>query len=237
MRDAGSGLGSAGLIVLTDDVDLLAAAAGVARFLAVESCGQCTPCKQDGLALADRLTEMCAGNAEPDDAATIADLLATVADGARCALAGQQQSAVGSLVALAEQRPRPPAGDGDAEPRGPLLVAELVDIVDGQAVYDEEFTSKQPDWTYDEIDSGQSPVDRLTDKRADYAVQSGRPPIIGRCADANVITATKVQWRGRRGRATPAAAAAAVIVPSRTAASISRVRRRTAGTARKRPSR
>ena len=48
-----------------------------------------------------------------------------------------------------------------------MLVAELVDIDDGKAVYDAEFTGKQPDWTYDEIDSGQSPVDRLTDKRAD----------------------------------------------------------------------
>jgi NADH-quinone oxidoreductase subunit F len=167
MRDAGSGLGSAGAIVLADDVDLLAAAAGVARFLAVESCGQCTPCKQDGLALATRLTALCAGAGEPDDAATVTDLLGTVADGARCALAGQQQSATGSLVALAGRLPRPSVDDGDVEPAGPLLVAELVDIVDGQAVYDEEFTRKQPDWTYGEIDSGQSPVDRLTDRRAD----------------------------------------------------------------------
>ena len=167
MHDAGSGLGSAGMIVIADDVDLLAAAAGVSRFLAVESCGQCTPCKQDGLALAARLTSLCAGNAEPDDAATVSDLLGTVADGARCALAGQQQSAVGSLLALAEQRPRPQTTEGDAEPPGPLLVAELLDIDDGKAVYDEEFARKQPDWTYDEIDSGQSPVDRLTDKRAD----------------------------------------------------------------------
>ena len=167
MRDAGSGLGSAGAIVLADDVDLLAAAAGVARFLGVESCGQCTPCKQDGLALADRLTALCTGAAAPDDEATVSALLATVADGARCALAGQQQSATGSLVALAGRHPRPPAVDGDGEVTGPLLVAELVDIVDGRAVYDEEFTDKQPDWTYGEIDSGQSPVDRLTDKRAD----------------------------------------------------------------------
>jgi NADH:ubiquinone oxidoreductase subunit F (NADH-binding) len=168
MRDAGSGLGSAGFIVLTDDDDLLAAAAGVARFLAVESCGQCTPCKRDGLALAERLTALCAGSGEQGDAATIADLLSTVADGARCALAGQQQSAVGSLVALAGQRPRPPvAAEGEGEAAGPMLVAELVDIDDGKAIYDEEFAGKQPDWTYDEVDSGQSPVDRLTDRRAD----------------------------------------------------------------------
>ena len=167
MRDAGSGLGSAGLIVLTDGDDLLAAAAGVARFLAVESCGQCTPCKRDGLALAERLTALCAGTGEPGDAATISDLLSTVADGARCALAGQQQAAVGSLVALAAHHPRPPAAADEAEPAAPLLVAELVDIDDGKAIYDEEFASKQPDWTYDEVDSGQSPVDRLTDRRAD----------------------------------------------------------------------
>ena len=164
MRDAGSGLGSAGAIVFTDDDDLLAAAAGVARFLAVESCGQCTPCKQDGLALAARLTALCAGAGEPDDAATVSDLLATVADGARCALAGQQQTAVGSLVALAGGHPRPTA---DGEAIEPMLVAELVDLDDGKAVYDAEFAGKQPDWTYDAIDSGQSPVDRLTDKRAD----------------------------------------------------------------------
>jgi hypothetical protein len=168
MRDAGSGLGSAGFIVLTDDDDLLAAAAGVARFLAVESCGQCTPCKRDGLALAERLTALCAGSGESGDAATISDLLSTVADGARCALASQQQSAVGSLVTLAGQRPRPPVtADGEPDAAGPLLVAELVDIDDGKAIYDEEFARKQPDWTYAEVDSGQSPVDRLTDRRAD----------------------------------------------------------------------
>jgi NADH:ubiquinone oxidoreductase subunit F (NADH-binding) len=167
MRDAGSGLGSAGAIVLGDDVDLLAAAAGVARFLAIESCGQCTPCKQDGLAIAERLAALCAGTADPGDAATVAERLATVTDGARCALAGQQQSVVGSLLALAGQRQRPHAVEVDGQASGPMLVAELLDIVDGRAIYDEEFTRKQADWTYDALDSGQSPVDRLTDHRLD----------------------------------------------------------------------
>ena len=36
--------------------DLVAVAQGVSRFLAVESCGQCTPCKQDGLAIAELLS-------------------------------------------------------------------------------------------------------------------------------------------------------------------------------------
>ena len=54
-RDAGSGLGSAGFIVFDDTTEPAAIAAGVARFLAVESCGQCEPCKTDGLLIADQL--------------------------------------------------------------------------------------------------------------------------------------------------------------------------------------
>ncbi len=149
LKTAGSGLGSAGMIVLTDDVDLVAVAAGVARFLAVESCGQCTPCKLDGLAIASGLQE----------GADVGGLLATVTDEARCALAGQHQTVVASLLALAGERPPSVA---------PFLIAELVDIdASGNPIYDETFVDKQPDWTYDETDSGQSPADRLTDKRAD----------------------------------------------------------------------
>ncbi len=47
MAAIGSGLGSAAFIVLDDTVDMTAVAAGVARFLSVESCGQCSPCKLD----------------------------------------------------------------------------------------------------------------------------------------------------------------------------------------------
>ena len=61
MEAAGTGLGAAGFLVFSDPDDLAAVAAGVARFLAVESCGQCTPCKQDGLAIADILTRIVCG--------------------------------------------------------------------------------------------------------------------------------------------------------------------------------
>lgn len=169
MQAAGSGLGSAGAIVLDDDVDLIAAAAGVARFLAVESCGQCTPCKQDGLAIAVTLRDMVALPGDAELRQRVTDHLATVNDGARCALAGQQQTVIGSILALTGDGAPAPAIDDDAEPTAaPLLVAELVDIdAQGNATYDERFVDKQPDWTYDEVDSGQSPVDRLTDPRAE----------------------------------------------------------------------
>ena len=63
MAAVGSGLGAAGFIVFDDTTDFAAVAQGVSRFLAVESCGQCTPCKQDGLALAELLDRVRAGHA------------------------------------------------------------------------------------------------------------------------------------------------------------------------------
>ena len=80
-------------------------------------------------------------------------LSATVTNEARCALAGQQQTVVSSLLALAGSRP---------DSVTPFLIAELIDIdAEGRPIYDESFVEKQPDWTYDDVDSGQAPVDRL----------------------------------------------------------------------------
>ena len=245
MRAAGSGLGSAGAIVFTDGDDLLAAAAGVSRFLAIESCGQCTPCKQDGLALAARLGALCAGAGEPDDAATVNDLLATVADGARCALAGQQQAAVGSLVALAGGTPRPPA-DGDIEATEPMLVAELVELDDGKA--DLRHRVHQQAARLDLRRDRLGPVTRrpahrqarrLTPVLRSGRESTGHPDAIApRCRIGRMrAQMVGVQSEGSVRASSASAAAAAVIDPARTAASISAVRRRTAGTARKRASR
>ncbi len=40
------GLGTAGLIVMDEDTDMVAVARNVARFFSHESCGQCTPCRE-----------------------------------------------------------------------------------------------------------------------------------------------------------------------------------------------
>jgi NADH:ubiquinone oxidoreductase subunit F (NADH-binding) len=69
--------------VVGEGVDMTAVAAGAARFLAVESCGQCTPCKTDGLTIADALDRMCTGNGDRYDLDTVTRALSTVADGAR----------------------------------------------------------------------------------------------------------------------------------------------------------
>ncbi|MBK5289991.1 MAG: hypothetical protein JJE46_16170, partial [Acidimicrobiia bacterium] len=160
----GSGLGSAGFVVFDDSDDLVAVAAGVSRFLAVESCGQCSPCKLDGLRIAELLDGLTRGTSNTYGLEELRARIATVADGARCSLGTQQQVVATSLF---DQFPEAINShlDGRATPTVPHLVAELVDIVDGREQLDEHHAEKQPDWTYDHIDSGKAPAARLGEHR------------------------------------------------------------------------
>ena len=167
MAAIGSGLGSAGFIVVDNAIDLMAVAAGASRFLAVESCGQCTPCKQDGLAVAELLDSLCKGDTDAAALASVDDHLRTITDGARCSLAAQHETVVRSLLAGV-------AVDTPVRVRAvePLLVAELLDIADGVATWDEHHREKQPDWSYEAEDSGKSPADRLGEHRVDQSLPS-----------------------------------------------------------------
>jgi NADH-quinone oxidoreductase subunit F len=165
MRAAGTGLGAAGFIVFDDATDLVAVAAGVAHFLAVESCGQCRHCKDDGLRLAALLAQLTASRASAAEFDEIGTRLDLVADGARCNLASQQQVVVGSVLQHFPEVVREHASQG-APAAHPVLIAPIADLVDGRAVLDEAQRTKQPDWTHDAVDSGQWPADRLDDRRA-----------------------------------------------------------------------
>jgi len=162
MAAAGSGLGSASLIVFDERRDPVAIAEGVARFLEVESCGQCEPCKRDGRAIADHLrTLMTWGEGEfPHD-----DLLRrvdTVATGARCNLARQQEAIIGWILNRFDREVRAHL-DGSAPAAEPVLIAPIADIVEGRAVLESSQITKQRDWTHDERDSGAWPAARLED--------------------------------------------------------------------------
>jgi NADH:ubiquinone oxidoreductase subunit F (NADH-binding) len=164
MRAAGSGLGAAGFIVFDDSTDLVAVAAGVSRFLAVESCGQCRHCKDDGLALAALMARLAASQPDGDDTEELPARLELVPEGARCNLATQQQLVVGSIL---ERFPDLVAAHAavDAPAVEPAPIAELRDIADGRATLDDSHRTKQPDWTHDAVDSGQWPADRLDEHR------------------------------------------------------------------------
>lgn len=155
MRAAGTGLGAAGFIVFDDATDLEAVARDAARFLAVESCGQCEPCKRDGLAIAELLD---AGVADTDVPA-LEDRLRTVTDGARCYLAQQQQAVVASLLALFPGEMLD--GTPPTSPPTESLVAPIVDIRDGVAVLDESQWAKNADWSLGSGGSGASPASRV----------------------------------------------------------------------------
>lgn len=100
MQSVGSGLGAAGFIVFDDTTDLVAVAAGVSRFLAVESSGQCLPCKRDGLIVADLLASLRSSTASARDLEAIDRRLDGVTRGARCYLATQHQVVVQSILGL-----------------------------------------------------------------------------------------------------------------------------------------
>ncbi len=163
MAEIGSSLGSGGYIVIADDQSAVGVAAGVSRFLAVESCGQCTPCKVDGLSISNCLAAVAGGEASAEELGRVNDLLGTVADGARCSLAAQHQTVISSLMRSFVDEFQTQVAVS-AEPVKVELVAELISIDSGDI--DTEFLRKQPDWTYEPTDGGKTPVERFTDHRA-----------------------------------------------------------------------
>jgi NADH-quinone oxidoreductase subunit F len=165
MTAIGSGLGAAGFIVFDDTTDLVAVAAGVARFLAVESCGQCTPCKRDGLVLSGALARLAQSEREERDLEDIDEALATIAEGARCNLAVQQQVVVGSVLDLFPDEIEAHA-DSHAGAVQPEPIASIAALDGTDAVLDVDELTKQPDWTHDPVDSGQWPASRLDEHRA-----------------------------------------------------------------------
>ena len=60
-------LGSAGVIVMDEKVDMVQACLNIARFYAHESCGQCTPCREGTAWLEKILTRIASGDGNSND--------------------------------------------------------------------------------------------------------------------------------------------------------------------------
>lgn len=139
----GSGLGSCGFIVFDDRTDPLELAAAVSRFLSVESCGQCPPCKLGTTEVTDALAALVAHGGSPRQLAAVDARLATISDAARCYLPVQEQRVVGSLL----PDMRDASWRAGTVERG-LLVTKLVDLDGDRFVLDERQRHKRGDWTY-----------------------------------------------------------------------------------------
>ena len=145
----GSGMGSAGFIVYDDTTCMVDTAYRFSRFLSVESCGQCPPCKLGSSAITEHLERIETGVGTDADLEAIVGWLPRVTDGNRCYLAVEERQVVGSVMqAFPEEFVEHVEQHACAQPRT-LPFPKLVDLGNGIATYDESFWRKRPDWTYD----------------------------------------------------------------------------------------
>ncbi len=86
LRAAGSGLGTAGLIVMNKQTDIVYAIARLSKFYMHESCGQCTPCREGTGWMYRIMMRMVEGNARKDEIDMLWDLTKEVEGHTICAL-------------------------------------------------------------------------------------------------------------------------------------------------------
>ncbi len=145
----GSGMGSAGFVVYDDTACMVGDAYGLSRFLAIESCGQCPPCKRGTGEITSHLERIETGVGDDDDIGAISGWLERVTDGNRCFLAVEERVMVSSVLrAFPEEFAEHIEQHRCPRPR-PLPIPKLIDLADGRATYDEAFWRKRPDWTYE----------------------------------------------------------------------------------------
>jgi len=83
---AGSMLGSAGVIVMNEDVCIVRAAANIAHFYEHESCGKCTPCREGTGWMREMLEWIEAGKGRPGDIEKLRDVASNINGRVFCAL-------------------------------------------------------------------------------------------------------------------------------------------------------
>jgi NADH-quinone oxidoreductase subunit F len=150
MAAIGSGLGAVGFAVYDDTACMVELAFQYSRFLWVESCGQCPPCKLGTQEITFRLNEIEACRGSDEDVEVIGARLANVTDGNRCFLPVEEQNVVGSILRAFPDEFAAHLEGSCPNPRGDLIAPKLLDLADGVATYDEHHRRKRPDWTYED---------------------------------------------------------------------------------------
>ncbi|MCA9621315.1 MAG: hypothetical protein KC731_19970 [Myxococcales bacterium] len=148
----GSGLGSAGFVLLDDGVEMPRVAQAIARFLYVESCNQCSACKA-GLRVASEAIDDLFDPAEAsaDDAPRAIYGARSAPQGNRCYLPVQGATVIPRLL----QEYRSEVAERVAAPEAPSQPWPIPKLVDfdaetGRFVLDELQPLKNANWLYDE---------------------------------------------------------------------------------------
>lgn len=86
LKEKGSGLGTAAVIVMNNSVDMIDAIARLSYFYKHESCGQCTPCREGTSWLYKIMKRMVAGDANPQEIDMLFQLTRQIEGHTICAL-------------------------------------------------------------------------------------------------------------------------------------------------------
>ena len=94
----GAMMGSGGMIVLDDRDCMVEIARYYSNFLAEESCGKCTPCREGLRQMLSLLTDICEGRGKDGDIELLEEISETLIDSALCALGKSAPNPVLSTI-------------------------------------------------------------------------------------------------------------------------------------------
>jgi NADH-quinone oxidoreductase subunit F len=157
MRAVGSGLGAGGFAVYDDSTCSVEVARLFCRFLHVESCAQCPPCKLNSADILEILDRLDQGD-DPGDLDVALERARTVTDGQKCALPTGTSLLMQSLLLTFGEEMSRHRSTACTNRRG-LVLPKVVDLDpdSGRFIYDERYSLKRPDWTYAGEESSSSP--------------------------------------------------------------------------------
>ena len=98
LKTAGSSVGTAGMIVMDEDTDLIRVIARIAKFYYHESCGQCTPCREGTGWLWKILKRFETGTAQETDIDLLMDIANNIEGNTICALGDAAAWPVQSMI-------------------------------------------------------------------------------------------------------------------------------------------
>ena len=147
--EAGTGLGSGGFIVYDESRCMVQVAATLSRFLAVESCAQCPPCKLHGVEISERLAALCRGEGSTADLGDLERRCGMVTDANRCYLpVGHALVVRSAMEAFRGEFERAAASGCEHAADLAMPKIEAIDDDTGAVRLDAEYWRKQLDWSY-----------------------------------------------------------------------------------------
>ncbi|WP_052665552.1 NADH-ubiquinone oxidoreductase-F iron-sulfur binding region domain-containing protein [Nitriliruptor alkaliphilus] len=156
MRKAGTGLGSGGFVVYDSSRSIVDVLAVLLRFLAVESCGQCNPCKLGNIEMYEVLAKIQRGEATRTDLERMLLRSHTVTDQNRCYLPIGSQALVGSTVEAFVDEFVATVEAGEPTPADlPVPLIDHIDEATGRVTFHERYHLKRSDWSYADQDPGE----------------------------------------------------------------------------------